>query len=107
VETFELEEVSVANWAALSAPASATVCRLPKSTWSGLSRSTGRRPERGAGVKPRGPGNREQLDRELAAGQDRGPLHGIPVLLKDNIATGDRMTTTAAPWPGRLCCPGR
>lgn len=36
-----------------------------------------------------------QLDRELAAGQDRGPLHGIPVLIKDNIATHDRMTTTA------------
>ena len=36
-----------------------------------------------------------QLDNELAAGQDRGPLHGIPVLIKDNIATADRMTTTA------------
>jgi amidase len=36
-----------------------------------------------------------QLDRELTAGQDRGPLHGIPVLIKDNIATHDRMTTTA------------
>src|SRR5512142_2221954 len=28
-------------------------------------------------------------------GQVRGPLHGIPVLLKDNIDTGDRMQTTA------------
>ncbi len=36
-----------------------------------------------------------QLDAELAAGQSRGPLHGIPVLIKDNIATADRMTTTA------------
>jgi amidase len=35
------------------------------------------------------------LDRERAAGKVRGPLHGIPVLLKDNIATGDRMSTTA------------
>jgi hypothetical protein len=25
----------------------------------------------------------------------RGPLHGIPILLKDNIATSDRMSTTA------------
>ncbi|HEU4851341.1 MAG TPA: amidase [Telluria sp.] len=36
-----------------------------------------------------------ELDRERAAGKVRGPLHGIPVLLKDNVATGDRMCTTA------------
>ncbi|HLN54647.1 MAG TPA: amidase family protein, partial [Bacteroidales bacterium] len=37
----------------------------------------------------------EQLDAELAAGKSRGPLHGIPVLLKDNIDTHDKMPTTA------------
>lgn len=35
------------------------------------------------------------MDRERAANKVRGPLHGIPVLLKDNIATGDRMRTSA------------
>ncbi len=35
------------------------------------------------------------LDDERRAGRRRGPLHGLPVLLKDNIATGDRMCTTA------------
>lgn len=35
------------------------------------------------------------LDAELAAGQRRSPLHGIPVLLKANIDTGDRMATHA------------
>ena len=35
------------------------------------------------------------LDRERRAGRVRGPLHGIPVLLKDNIATADAMQTSA------------
>jgi amidase len=35
------------------------------------------------------------LDAERKARGPRGPLHGIPVLLKDNIATADRMMTTA------------
>lgn len=35
------------------------------------------------------------LDAERRAGSVRGPLHGIPVLLKDNIDTADRMETTA------------
>jgi amidase len=37
----------------------------------------------------------DSLDRERATRGLRGPLHGIPILLKDNIDTGDRMTTTA------------
>ncbi len=37
----------------------------------------------------------EELDREMAAGKTRGPLHGIPVILKDNIDTYDKMPTTA------------
>jgi amidase len=37
----------------------------------------------------------DRLDAERKAGRTRGPLHGIPVLLKDNIATADRMMTTA------------
>src|SRR5438067_3536718 len=37
----------------------------------------------------------ENLDNERKAGRVRGPLHGIPILIKDNIDTGDRMQTTA------------
>lgn len=36
-----------------------------------------------------------QLDLERKSKGPRGPLHGIPILLKDNIDTGDRMMTTA------------
>ena len=37
----------------------------------------------------------DTLDAERKAGKVRGPLHGIPVLLKDNIDTSDHMQTTA------------
>jgi amidase len=37
----------------------------------------------------------DALDRERKAKGPRGPLHGIPVLIKDNIDTGDGMNTTA------------
>jgi amidase len=37
----------------------------------------------------------DELDRERTARGSRGPLHGIPVVIKDNVATADRMMTTA------------
>jgi amidase len=47
--------------------------------------------------------NAERLEDELRGGHDRGPLHGIPILVKDNVATADRMETTA----GSLALVGR
>src|SRR5690606_12186214 len=37
----------------------------------------------------------DEMDRERKQGKIRGPLHGIPVLIKDNIDTADKMMTTA------------
>jgi len=37
----------------------------------------------------------DAMDAERRAGKVRGPMHGIPVLIKDNIATSDKMETTA------------
>jgi amidase len=36
-----------------------------------------------------------ERDHERELGNSRGPLHGIPILIKDNIATGDAMMTSA------------
>ena len=46
-------------------------------------------------VNPDALAQAEALDRERKARGPRGPMHGIPVLLKDNIATADKMQTTA------------
>jgi len=46
-------------------------------------------------VNPDALGIAADLDKERKAKGQRGPLHGIPVLIKDNIDTADRMQTTA------------
>ena len=49
-----------------------------------------------------------RLDAERKAGKSRGPLHGVPVLIKDNIDTGDRMRTSAGSLgAGRHARPAR
>ena len=37
----------------------------------------------------------DSMDAERKAGKARGPLHGVPIVIKDNIDTADKMTTTA------------
>ncbi|WP_402720798.1 amidase family protein [Janthinobacterium rivuli] len=46
-----------------------------------------------------------EMDRERQVHKVRGPLHGIPVVLRDNIATGDRMKTrTQSPLATHAGC---
>jgi amidase len=49
----------------------------------------------------------DELDAERRSGHIRGALHGIPVLLKDNIETADRMETTAGSLALLGARPGR
>lgn len=46
-------------------------------------------------INPEAEAIAETLDQERKAKGPRGPLHGIPILIKDNIDTADRMLTTA------------
>ena len=46
-------------------------------------------------INPEAQAIADRLDAERKATGPRGPLHGIPVLIKDNIDTADRMMTTA------------
>lgn len=58
-------------------------------------------------LNPRAPAIARELDAERASGRTRGPLHGIPVLIKDNIATGDGMHAAAGAWALREWQPRR
>jgi amidase len=49
-------------------------------------------------LNPRALERARALDLERQSGQSRGPLHGVPVLIKDNINTADMPTTAGSIW---------
>ena len=96
-ERFDLEEVALADIAAAIAAGERTSRSVTEAYLSRI-----------AALDREGPGLRSvietnpealeiaaALDRERAEGRIRSPIHGVPILLKDNIDTADRMTTTA------------
>jgi amidase len=58
-------------------------------------------------LNPQALATARELDAERASGRTRGPLHGVPVLIKDNIATGDGMHAAAGAWALREWQPRR
>lgn len=56
-------------------------------------------------VNPGATERAEELDRALAASGPAGPLHGIPVILKDNFDTGDLPTTAGSTTLAGVCPP--
>jgi amidase len=94
---FALEEVSLADLAGGLQQGRWTSAQLTESYLSRIQAVDRNGPRLNAVIElnPEASGLAQQLDRERKGGHIRGPLHGIPILLKDNIETGDRMRTTA------------
>ena len=94
---FELEEVTVAELQAGMASGRYTARRITEQYLERIAAMDSAGPTLHAIIEtnPDALALAEALDGERAAKGPRGPLHGIPVLLKDNIDTADRMTTTA------------
>lgn len=92
--TFELEEMTVADLQQAMADGTYTARRV---TELYLQRIAAVDPLLNSvlEINPKALQEAEALDEERKASGPRGPLHGIPILLKDNIATADGTQTTA------------
>jgi amidase len=91
---FEFEEATIAGLSSGMADGSLTARSLTRSY---LDRIEAIDPELHSVIEinPDALSVAQELDEERDGGSVRGPLHGIPVLVKDNIDTADRMHTTA------------
>jgi amidase len=97
IPAFELDEASIADLQkrmASGADSSRTLVEKYSARIEALDR---RGPELRSilELNPDAPAIADRLDAERKAGKVRGPLHGVPLLLKDNVGTADRMNTTA------------
>ncbi len=97
---FELEEATVAGLQQRMAAGELSSAGITRLYLERIAALDDQGPALGAVIEtnPEAPAIAAALDAERKAGHLRGPLHGIPVLLKDNIDTGDRMMTTAGSY---------
>ncbi len=94
---FRIEEASIAELQAAMGAGTLTSRSLVEQYLDRIERVDKHGPKLNAiiEINPDAKANATDLDRERKTRGPRGPLHGIPVLLKDNIDTADRMLTTA------------
>ncbi len=91
------EELTIQNLQDLQTAGEATACDLVERYLERIERLDRAGPRLNAVIElnPEALAIAAARDAERRAGRTRGPLHGIPILIKDNIDTADRMTTTA------------
>ncbi len=97
VPSFEFDEATVADLQKRMAAGELTARRLTEAHLARIAALDRQGPELGSVIEtnPEALEVADALDAERRAKGPRGPLHGIPVLVKDNVDTADRMTTTA------------
>jgi amidase len=97
IADFELDEVGLADLASGLQKGKWTSERLVQLYLARIEAIDHNGPKLGAvlALNPDAAAIAAQLDRERKGNRTRGPLHGIPILVKDNIETRDPMSTTA------------
>ncbi|HTW63978.1 MAG TPA: amidase [Bryobacteraceae bacterium] len=95
--SFELDEVSLVDLGSGLAQGKWTSARLVELYLARINAIDRNGPKLGCvlALNPDAASIARQLDQERKAGRLRGPLHGIPILVKDNIETRDPIATTA------------
>ena len=95
--TVPLEERSIGDLQAAMTAGRATSADLVRAYLDRIARMDRKGPTLRSviAVNPDAIAQARALDAERKAGRVRGPLHGVPVLIKDNVETADRMPTTA------------
>jgi amidase len=97
VPPFELEEATVTDLQRRMASGELSARRLAEAYLARIAALDRQGPELRSVIEtnPDALAIADALDAERRARGGRGPLHGVPVLVKDNVDTADRMTTTA------------
>jgi amidase len=97
IKPFELDEITIANLQAGMASGKFTARSITEKYLARIEEIDKQGPALNSVIEinPDALAIADALDQERKANHLRGPMHGIPVLIKDNIDTADRMQTTA------------